>query len=474
MSTGDLAALDPKWAWAPYQSSAQQPWNIRRAAHLHRRLGFGADWSRLQKTAAGNPQEAVEALFNAAPMAASELKSTAASIPGAGAMGGFDMQMSQLGQVMLAGNDSRSLSAWWLYRMVNTTDPLTERVALCWHGHFATSAAKVPKPHLMLAQNQLLRRHGLGDFHQMVLGISRDPAMLIWLDSTTNRRIHPNENYAREVMELFCLGPGHYTEKDIAEVARCFTGWEVHGERFVFNGYQHDTAAKRFLGATGNYDGGDAVDIILKQPAAGRFIAGKLAKWLVAEEPELPARLIAPLADALMHNGFQIGPVVKTIAASNLFFSHHAIGRKVRSPVDLGIGLLRALEGATDLNYLAQRLEMLGQAVFYPPNVKGWEGGRTWIDASTLLGRTNLVHELVLEGRARFGEGGLGALADRHGIRGDKQTVDWLIDLLLAAPPPDSVRSMLVDLAGQAAPDGDQRLGRLIHALACLPEFQLG
>src|SRR4029450_7559335 len=157
----------------------------------------------------------------------------------------------------------QQLPAWWLYRMLGTSDPGLEKLTLFWHGHFATSAAKVDRPRLMLAQNDLLRTHARGKFEAMVRAVSRDPAMLVYLDSTSNRRIRPNENYARELLELFCLGVGNYTERDIKEVARAFTGWELRGDQFAFNHIQHDTGSKSCLGASGQLDAGYASRVAL-------------------------------------------------------------------------------------------------------------------------------------------------------------------------------------------------------------------
>jgi uncharacterized protein (DUF1800 family) len=330
----------------------------------------------------------------------------------------------------------------------------------------------------MLDQNDLLRRHARGPFAPMVRAISRDPAMLIYLDSTTNRRIRPNENYARELMELFCLGVGNYTEIDIKQVARAFTGWEMLGERFHFNEPQHDTGSKSFLGESGNFDGDDAIRVILNQPAAARFIARKLIRFFVCDEPAVPDALAEPIAQLLRENGFQTGAVVRKLLASNLFFSDHAVARKVRSPVELGVGLLRAIGATTNLVKLARGLSDLGQALFYPPNVKGWDGGRAWINSATLLGRANLVRQVLIGNDTSFDKAGgsLAAAAERAGASSPQQTVDWLLDLLLAAPPPAEARATLLRLAEGAdggPSDRSRRISEVIQTIATLPEFQL-
>ena len=451
----DLSQLDPASAWRPFTPDKDRPWNRARAAHLFRRAGFGATSRELDEAVKKDPAEVVKQLLTPAP-GNSE----------------FERQFDELGRTMLAGGNPESLSAWWLYRMLNTPDQLLEKSTLFWHGHFATSAAKVTEAKLMLAQNDLLRKHARGDFAALVHKMSRDPAMLIYLDSATNRKTHPNENYARELMELFCLGPGNYTERDIKELARCFTGWGVRRGEFVFNEYEHDVNSKSFLGRSGVYEGDEAVKVVLDQPAAPRFIVNKLLKFFVCDEPAFPAALVDPLAKDLREAGFLVGPVLGKILGSQLFFSQHAVGRKIRSPIELSVGLVRSLEGQTNLNRLAQELTQLGHAPFYPPNVKGWDGGRTWINSSTLLSRSNLARQLVLGGQSRFGGGDLASYLARQGLKSPEETVAWLLDLLVAVPVPAAAREQLVSLAGSGG-DNNRRLGDLIHALATLPEFQL-
>lgn len=452
----DLSQLDPVWAWSPYTPNGEQPWNRARAAHLFRRAGFGATSRDLDEAAKQEPAEVVKKMVT----------------PNEG-NSAFERQFDELGRTMLAGNNAESLSAWWLYRMAYTPDPLLEKSTLFWHGHFATSAAKVTEAKAMLVQNELLRKHARGDFSALVLKMSRDPAMLIYLDSATNRKTHPNENYARELMELFCLGPGNYTERDIQQVARCFTGWEVRRGAFMFNEYEHDVGSKSFLGRTGKFDGDEAAKVVLEQPAAARFIVGKLLRFFVCDEPAFPESLVEPLAKEYRENGYDTGRVLGKILGSQLFFSEHAIGRKIRSPIEIGVGLLKSLEGQTNLNVLAQELAQLGHAPFFPPNVKGWDGGRTWINSSTLLARSNLVRQLALGGQTRFGGGSLESYLSSQGVSGPAETVAWLLDLLVAVPVPAAAREPLVALAGSSGGDKNRRLGELLHAIGTLPEYQL-
>jgi len=273
-------------------------------------------------------------------------------------------------------------------------------------------------------------------------------------------------------MELFALGVGNYTEQDIKEIARAFTGWEVLADRFRFDKSQHDTGTKSFLGSSGNFDGDDAVRIVLARPASPRFIARKLVRFFVFDEPVAPDALIEPLADELRENGFEIGPVVRRILGSNLFFSEHAVGRKVRSPADLAVGLLRTLGASTNLVRLAQGTADLGQSLFQPPNVKGWDGGRLWINSSTLLARANLVRSILGGPETRFTGGTLSDVANAAGATTAEKAVDWLLELLVAVPVPAEARAGILDVL-KAQSDRALAVAHAIHVISALPEFQL-
>ncbi|HND54275.1 MAG TPA: DUF1800 domain-containing protein, partial [Pirellulaceae bacterium] len=364
--------IDFRTAWDAFQPSDSQPWTRRLAAHLLRRAAFGATPSEVEAAVKAGPQETVRQLVAATDSAATTKT--------------FD----DLAQAVLNTGNPRGWPAWWLYRMVHSAAPLAEQLTLLWHGHFATSGAKVASARLLYDQHQILRRHALGSFREMTHEIARDPAMLLYLDSATNRRSHPNENFARELMELFCLGLGKYTEKDIQELARCFTGWEVSHERFRFNRFQYDTGEKSFLGRTGAFDGKAGVDIVLDQPAVGLFVAGKLVRHFVSDELPLTDELLTPLAQRFRETRGDLRATVTMLLGSNLFFSSVAsVGAKLRSPVELAVGVLRSCEATTNMTQLSDQLAELGQLPFYPPNVKGWPGGRAWINAATLVGRVN-------------------------------------------------------------------------------------
>jgi uncharacterized protein (DUF1800 family) len=449
----DLSAIDPQRAWSPYQPDSPDAWTHSHVAHLFRRAGFGANWKQLEESTKQKPQGVVDSLF--ADTAESEA---------------FRKESEDLGRSVLATGDSNNLGPWWFHRILNSPNQLREKMTLFWHGHFATSAAKVNDIQSMFAQNQMLRQHALGDFNQMVQQISRDPAMLIYLDSSTNRKAHANENYARELMELFCLGEGNYTEKDVQELARCFTGWEIRRNQFRFNRFQHDTGEKTILGKTQVFTGEEAVAQVLAQASAPRFIVQKLIRYLVFDEPAATPELVEPLAQQFRDEGLNLAGLLKRILGSNLFFSPQSIARKVRSPVELVAGLLRSLEGSTNLTELAPATAQLGQSLFYPPNVKGWDGGRAWINSATLLGRANVVRQLLTAKTTRFGGAKLQDLATRYSVTSPPDFVNWLRLLLLSTDLPSPAIQSLTAIAEQGS---ERRYEDTLYALAALPEFQL-
>ncbi|HVA45646.1 MAG TPA: DUF1800 domain-containing protein [Pirellulales bacterium] len=452
-----LAGVEPAWAWAPYQPDAKTPWTRELASHLYRRAGFAARWAQLEEALAVGCQATVDRLLSGGPDTESFYHEAARSV-----------------ESLLGSGNPQQLAAWWLYVLVHSPHPLRERLTLFWHGHFATSAAKVTDLRMMYAQNSLFRQHSLGRFGAMLDDVSKDPAMLVWLDATTNHKARPNENFAREVMELFCLGIGNYSEHDVKEAARSFTGWELRQEKFRFNRYQHDVGQKTVLGQTGAWTGDDVLRILLGQPATGRFLARKLFRYFVSETAEPPAALLEPLAAGLLQRDYDLGWLVRTVLGSNLFYSPYAVRQRVKGPVELAVGLLRSLEASVNTYALHEDLQKLGQGLFFPPNVKGWDGGTAWINSSTLVGRANLVWAIVSDDgrmKTRVVADRLAALA---GAPQPAAKAARLEELLLACPLPDAVQVQLASIASAGDGGERQRLARLIHAVATLPEYQLG
>ncbi len=449
---GEQSMLKVSEAWQEYKPKPGH-WDHAAVAHFHRRAGFGATSDEIAAGLKLTPGELIDQLLSAVedPEQARE----------------FDF----VTKASLRSNDIETLSASWLMRMLHTRDVLREKMTLFWHGHFATSNEKVQNAKLMHQQNQLLREQATGDFRKLVHGIAKNPAMLIYLDSESNRKSHPNENFAREIMELFVLGEGNYTEQDVRELSRCFTGWELRRDRYRFNRYQHDPGEKSVLGTTGPLTGEQGVDVVLGSDAGPRFIVRKLVQYFVCDEPELVDEYIEPLAKQLRDDDWNVHGVLRTILSSRMFYSPTAVARKIRSPIDLAVGLLRTLEASCNLTQLGNDLRPLGQQVFHPPNVKGWDGGRTWINSSTLLGRANFVRNLLGEEKTRFAGKSLEKLVSKHAKR---ETIEWLEKMLLATPLLPNVRRELDQLLTSKEGTTEDRLRRVVHAISIQPQFQLG
>lgn len=284
------------------------------------------------------------------------------------------------------------LRGWWYQEMLATPSPLTERMTLFWHNHFTSSQQKVKIAQLMYRQNVLLRRNALGNFGALLHAVAKDPAMLIYLDGVSNRRGRPNENFAREVMELFTLGVGHYTEQDVREAARAFTGWSLDREsgEFRFYPFLHDAGEKTVLGCTGRLDGDQVLDILLAQPATAEFVVTKLWREFVSPDPD-PAE-VARLADVFRRNGYEIRPLLRALFLSDAFYAAKNRATLVKSPVELLVGTARQFGIAgLDPRLFALAGRQLGQDVFGPPNVRGWPGGDDWINSNTLLARKQIL-----------------------------------------------------------------------------------
>ncbi len=287
----------------------------------------------------------------------------------------------------------QSLNLMWLEEMVYTSAQLREKVALFWHGHFASRNFNIVFQQDLL---HVIRRHALGNFGDLLRAVSKSAAMLAFLNNQQNRKAKPNENFAREVMELFTLGRGHYTENDIKEAARAFTGWGFNWEgAFVFRSHQHDNGQKTILGHTGRFDGDDVLDILLEQRQTARFIAQKMYRFFVHEE-KVPPERVEWLGNRFYESGYDISALLSDIFTAEWFYDAENIGQQIKSPVLLWVGLRRALPITLDdpeVELLLQRA--LGQVLMHPPNVAGWPGGRAWIDTATLMLRLRLPHLLA-------------------------------------------------------------------------------
>jgi hypothetical protein len=295
------------------------------------------------------------------------------------------------------------VQTWWLFRMVQTRRPLLEKLTLFWHGHFAVANYKVNNPLLMHQHIQMLRDHALGTFDDMLLRVARDPAMLIWLDGASNRRNAPNENFGRELLELYTLGIGNYSEDDVKAAARAFTGWNLRGTDYAFDENQHDAGDKTFLGLTGNLDGTDIIATVVHHASTAQRIVGKLFAFLAYPDPE--PDVLAPLVEVYTRAGHDMARVVEAILRSDAFVSERSQFEHVKSPVEYVVGTTRMLNATVRERDLIPVLRVLGQEVLNPPNVAGWPGGVSWINPSTLLSRWNFAARLS-SARGQPGDGG--------------------------------------------------------------------
>jgi uncharacterized protein (DUF1800 family) len=290
---------------------------------------------------------------------------------------------------------SFELQSWWLTEMMVTASPLTEKMTLFWHNHFVSSQQKVRSPQLMYRQNVLFRRHALGNFGELLHTVARDPAMVIYLDSASNRKGQPNENFAREVMELFTLGEGRYGERDIKEAARAFTGWGIDPDTgsFLFRRMAHDEGVKTVLGRSGNFDGDAVLDILLAQPQTAEFIVAKLWREFISPEPD--AAEVGRIARIFRESRYDIRTALRALFVSDAFYAPRNRAALIKSPVDLVVGTLRQFRFTTgDVLPFVFAANQLGQALFAPPNVKGWPGGEAWINSTTLLARKSFLERL--------------------------------------------------------------------------------
>jgi uncharacterized protein (DUF1800 family) len=368
--------------WAPYVPDSRTPWSLRRVVHLHRRAAFAATWDELQRDLREGPAASVTRL----------LAGKVCTAPAA-----FVSTADLLADTAVGSNDIHRLKAWWVYRMLFGPDPLSERLTLFWHDHFATAHSKVQDVALMRRQNDTLGRYARGRFADLLNAAVREPALLIYLDAPQNRKGHANENLGRELIELFTLGVGHYTEKDVKEAARALTGWTVADEKFADNPVRHDDGAKVILGRRGKWAGSDLVRILLGQPATARRLAANLCRLFFGETAVAP-EAVTMLATELCERQLDIGWAVETILRSRAFFADANLGRRVLGPVEYVVGLSRALEmfdPAPSTLALADWSARIGQSLFEPPNVGGWPGGRAWVHPRGLIARASFAAALV-------------------------------------------------------------------------------
>lgn len=472
--------------------------DIELIAHLMRRAGFGATRDEIEQYAAQGYDATVDMLLDTDRPDGIEIDLIRRYHPDHS--GGLGMS---------------GFGAYWLHRMINSRNPLVEKVALFWHGVFATGYTKLTQGKVLMDQIQMFRDCGFGDLRSLLVELSRDPSMIIWLDNNDNHNGSINENYGRELLELFSMGVGNYTENDVKEASRAFTGWTVgntgymklkadndslwpYGRlnlHFEFRDDDHDEGEMNFLGHTGNFNGEDIVDIICGQQATARFIARHMYSFFVADEPPVPSWPYTPprdpeavdlISEAYFRGGCRIRPMLDTMFRSDFFKSEAVWYEKVKSPAELVAGVLR-LTGehrafTPAIQEDANAMGLMGQTLVNPPSVEGWHWGDEWIDTGNLVERVNFASD-------HFGDGAGSAITDRvdalitasGGTARPQEFVDACLDRMGAIRVTETSRKSLVehaardgDLDVNAGAGGRRRIAEMVQLIGATPEFQKG
>ena len=401
-------------------------WNSDFAAHLLARAGFGGTPADIARLTAMGPAQAVRSLVHFKPVdakalppfdesgihdpglepfpesrpAATDLAKKTGEALGVMAKPTGNRRLQPVADkffywLRASQLETNRLGYWWANRMLNSPAPLQEKMALFWHGHFANNEDKVRDYRKLLNQLLLYQRMGTGNFRDLTVAVAQDPAMLSFLDAGKNVKGAPNENFAREIMELFTMGVGNYTERDVREGARAFTGWDYVDTKFVVKADQHDAGPKTFLGKTGNFDGVQVIDIIMQQPATARYVGGKIYRFFVRQD--LDPALQTRLGDAFRQGHYEIKPLLELVFRSKDFYSPASVSTRIQSPIQLAVSTykklgLTAVPGVPDFN---NATGVLGQRLFAPPTVAGWPDGRSWITPGLLLERGNFARDVL-------------------------------------------------------------------------------
>jgi uncharacterized protein (DUF1800 family) len=431
----------------PWQPSAREPFDLKRAGHLLRRAGFGGPLRLRERMV----REGVDAALQV--VAPDE---TAASPADA-----LLRDVVALGEIERV----RSFRVWLC---LQGQSPLRERTSLFWHHHFATSNRKLLDPRAMAMQQAMFDARGLGTFDELLLAACRDPALLRWLDNDTNVAAKPNENFARELFELFTLGRGNYTEQDVREAARAFTGWHVRDGQFHFAGWLHDNGSKQVFGSSGALGGEDIVRLCAERPESATFLARKWLCWFVHPEP-MPEEVEA-LLRCYLEQGRHVGRTLRVLLRSELFFGARAFRSKVKSPADFVLGLVRGLNCRAAPDELARAMGRMGELWLEPPSVAGWPGERAWLNTATWLQRSNFAAELLAGQRGKLQPRPEDLLA---GLGSPEERTTAALDLLLDGEASAESRKRLLAFARSDAGRGPGGASALLHATTALPEYQL-
>lgn len=462
-------------------------------AHLLRRAGFGASRNELEEYIAMGYDGAVEALLN---------PSDPGNMPD-DLIRRYHVEQSELRD--LAGS-----AAYWMYRMISTSCPMEEKIALFWHGLFATGYAKLNQARSLLNQVDMFRRSGLGSFQDLLVELSKDPAMIVWLDNNENHGSAINENYGRELLELFSMGIGNYTEDDIKECSRAFTGWTLGNAEYMavraakdsiwpygriawhfdYRDEDHDAGEKTFLGETGKFNGEDIIAIIAKQESTARFVATRLFQFFAADEiTEDGEKAIQEMIASYFSSGYQIRAMLRTLFHTDYFKSDEARFARVKGPVEMVVGAIRMSGNyqnpALGIEKVSDTMLYMGQGLLQPPTVEGWHEGSEWIDSGALVERVNFAARELSDVTSP----GVRSIIDRlqagadHGVLEPSDLADRCLDLLGPIEVSDETHSVLVQYANRhgsldlndhkPGDEAEQRVGNMLRLVAATREYQL-
>ena len=464
--------------------------DIALMAHLMRRAGFGATRDELERRVAKGYEVTVEELLDPDGHNIPEIDTAV---------------LYRYIPCMQIVGDPYSLRALLVYRMVNSERPLEEKVALLWHSIFATGNSKVDNGTELKAQIDLFYEHGMGNYRDLLLGLAKNPAMIYWLDNNENHKDAPNENWGRELLELFSMGVGNYTERDVYECSRAFTGWTMAPKiprfplgrfpwSYQFRPEDHDDTEKTFLGHKGRFNGEDIIDIIVRQPATARFIARHLYNFFVADEPQVPAWQDTPprdpaainiIGDAFVNSGYDIRSTLRVLLNSNFFKSEGVRWAKVKSPTEVVVGTIRLVGDfqfpKPGLGPVAEETGYQGQALVDPPSVEGWHTGAEWIDSGALVRRINFAAERLSNTDFPGVQSIIGRIKERGRISAE-ELVGTCLDLIGPLDVAEAARGQLASMAtlggdlswdteGEAGQSA-QRAADMLALIAATREYQ--
>jgi uncharacterized protein (DUF1800 family) len=452
-------------AWETYAPSKTAPWDLGRVVHLHRRAGFAATWSEIQRDLRDGPEASVTRLLQGKSRIDGNVKD-------------FETVSAALADSAASTAAADRLKAWWVFRMLFSPDPLSERLTLLWHDHFATSNLKVNDLSAMRRQNEILRQFARAPFGDLLRHVIKEPATLDWLDAPANRKEHPNENLARESMELFTLGVGNFSESDVKEAARALTGWSFKPDGFHDFPQYHDDGEKTILGRKGRWRGDDFVAMLLEQPTTSVRLAKRLCEMFLGEAAATSEQ-VQSLAEGLREHRLDIGWGVERVLRSETFFATANLRTRILAPPEFAIGATRVLEQfdpPPSTLLLAEWIARMGQDLFYPPNVFGWPGGRNWLNSRALVARINFASALV-NGTARYPAAPANVLEEVDRAVGSTEAgsgIRFLSHLLLGIEPPGSVQEAIHSSVGTASTLTPESARRAAVILLSSPEAQIG